>query len=158
MSRRPKEFTKSRILEAAEGKFPACPSCDALPGDPCRSPRFKVVSPHGKRKALIENARALEQPRKVKLCIWLGPDGRPLPESGMYLQTSKTEAKPNAPVFIVPYDENGHAEQADIYFHGGAAIAANVNDISGFVYSIPGEDAKMFTMANTGGGDAGKTG
>ncbi len=86
-----------------------------------------------------------------KLCIWFNPvTGVPLPESGIYRQDEPTPAKPEAPVFIVPYGEDGRPEQADIYFHNGATVVAFGHGPSGACFGT--DYIRDFDLKNPGRG------
>lgn len=39
----------SHVLHAAQNNLPRCPTCEALPGDPCRTPSWKTRKPHADR-------------------------------------------------------------------------------------------------------------
>lgn len=63
----------------------------------------------------VDNAKG------VKVCVWLGRDGKPV-RHRVALMNEATPAEPDAPVFIVSYDENGKIEQADIYYADGSKV------------------------------------
>lgn len=46
-------FRRSRIREAMA--YPRCPTCDANPGDPCRTPSWKVTEIHKARKKEVSD-------------------------------------------------------------------------------------------------------
>jgi hypothetical protein len=39
----------SRVLQAAQARYPLCPRCQASRGDPCRTPSDKTCAPHRER-------------------------------------------------------------------------------------------------------------
>lgn len=53
---------KSHVLEASRLNLPPCPACDALRGDPCRTPNYATRKPHEARWA--KNAAIVAAERK----------------------------------------------------------------------------------------------